>query len=100
MKGSVAVFELPLRCCKALSIHESQGVTVGPGKQFQCLTVHYPTGNTGTRSTLGLELVATSRVEDLSCLAICNKPASELSSKAGAHENWDHRGICNPEGIP
>ncbi len=53
-------------------------MTVGPGKQFKCLTVHYPTANSGAMSTPGLELVATSRVEDLTYLAIGNN-SEELS---------------------
>ena len=36
-----------------------------PGKAFEYLTVHYPTVNSGDRSTPGLELVAASRVEKL-----------------------------------
>jgi len=35
-----SVRALPLRCCKALSIHKSQGMTVGPGKAFEYVTVH------------------------------------------------------------
>jgi hypothetical protein len=38
----------------------------------QCI-VHYPTNNTGARSTPGLELVATSRVESLNYLTIGNR---------------------------
>jgi len=72
-KKCCSVRALPLRCCKALSIHKSQGMTVGPGKPFQYITVHYPTKNTGARSTPGLELVATSRVESLNYLAVGNR---------------------------
>lgn len=73
-----SVRALPLRCCKTLSIHKSQGMTVGPGKAFEYVTVHYPTVNSGDRSTPGLELVATSRVEKLDYLAVGN-PLSDLS---------------------
>ena len=40
--------------------------------------MHYPTVNSGDRSTPGLELVATSRVEKLDYLAVGN-PLSDLS---------------------
>ena len=75
-KKCCSVRALPLRCCKALSIHKSQGMTVGPGKPFGFVTVHYPTK--GSRSTPGLELVATSRAQKLDYLAVGNEEA-ELS---------------------
>jgi hypothetical protein len=61
-----SVRALPLRCCKALTIHKSQGMTVGPGKPFEYVTVHYQTKNTSARSTP----VATIRVEGLNYLAM------------------------------
>eukprot|EP00984_Skeletonema_dohrnii_P031047 scaffold23084_cov153-Skeletonema_dohrnii-CCMP3373.AAC.2 len=94
-KKCCSVRALPLRCCKALSIHKSQGMTVGPGKPFEYVTVHYPTGNTpGAMSTPGLELVATSRVESLNCLAVGNR-YEDLSyqqfSRIGTTKAYDAR---------
>ena len=66
---------LPLRCCKALSQHKCQGMM--SGNPFECVTVHYPTNNTGTGARMpgGLELVAKSRLrlESLDCAAIGNR---------------------------
>ena len=50
-------------------------MTVGPGKPFKNVTVHYPTKNSGAHSTPGLELVATSRAEKLEYLAVGNVEA-------------------------
>jgi hypothetical protein len=69
-----SVRALPLRCCKALSKHKCQGMS---GNPFECVTVHYPTNNTGARmpGAGGLELVAKSRLrlESLDCVAIGNR---------------------------
>jgi hypothetical protein len=73
-----SVQALPLRCCKALNIHKSQGMTIGPDKPIKRAIVFFPDKNNGSRSTPGLELVATSRVTDLQYLAIGN-PKNELS---------------------
>jgi hypothetical protein len=89
-----SVRALPLRCCKALSIHKSQGMTVGPDKQFKYLTVHYPTGTANARSTPGLELVATSRVESLSYMAIGNDEedlSKQLFTKIGTSKAYEAR---------
>ena len=60
---------IPLQVCKALSIHKSQGMTVGEGKQFKKVIVHLPiNGN----KCPGQELVATSRAVKLNDFAIGN----------------------------
>ena len=60
---------IPLQVCKALSIHKSQGMTVGEGKQFQKVIVYLPlNGN----KCPGMELVATSRAVELNDFAIGN----------------------------
>ena len=79
-KKSCSVSSLPLRCCAALSIHKSQGMTVGPGQLFEKVIIYYP-AEPGTRSnTPGLELIALSRAMNIECLAIGN-PVQELSYK-------------------
>ena len=35
---------IPLQICKSLSIHKSQGMTVGEGKQFKKVVVYLPVG--------------------------------------------------------
>lgn len=61
---------LPLMICKSLSIHKSQGMTVGEGKQFKKVVVHLPTSR---RIVPGLELVAISRAVSIQDFAIGNE---------------------------
>lgn len=60
---------IPLQVCKALSIHKSQGMTVGEGKQFQKVIVYLPVNG---NKRPGLELVATSIAVELNDFAIGN----------------------------
>jgi hypothetical protein len=93
-KKCCSVRALPLRCCKALSIHKCQGMTVGPGKPFKNVTVHYPTKNSGAHSTPGLELVATSRAEKLEYLAVGNVEADlsrQLFGSIGTTKAYETR---------
>ena len=79
-KKCCSVTALPLRCCAALSIHKSQGMTGGPGQSFEKVIIYYY-AEPGTRSnTIGLELVASSRAMNIECLAIGN-PVQELTYK-------------------
>ncbi len=83
----------PTRCYKALSIHKSQGMTVGPDKQFKCLTVHYCT-TVRHRSKVHTRHLGSSRVENLSCLAIGNKTedhSRQLFMKIGTSKACDAR---------
>ncbi len=78
MRRSAAVSELStIESCKALSKHKCQGMS---GNPFECVTVHYPTNNTGARMPGGLELVAKSRLrlEKLDCVAIGNRMEEDL----------------------
>jgi hypothetical protein len=54
--------------CKSLSIHKSQGMTVGHGKQFTKAVVHLPI-RVGGNKWPGLELVAVSRAVELNDFA-------------------------------
>ena len=59
---------LPLRVCKALSIHKCQGFSVGPGKQWERVVIILP--GKKQKNTPGMELVAVSRVVDKEFFAI------------------------------
>ena len=60
---------MPLMICKSLSIHKSQGMTVGQGKPFTKVVVYLPpSGN----KCPGLELVAVSRAVALNDFAVGN----------------------------
>ena len=64
------VTSIPLRVCKAITIHKAQGMSIGPGKSFESVIVSLP--EKGERTNPGSELVAFSRVTDISALAICD----------------------------
>ena len=78
-KKCCSIFALPLRCCAALSIHKSQGMTVGPNQPFEKVIIYYPV-EPGRQNTPGLELVATSRAMSIQCFAVGN-PVHELTYK-------------------
>ena len=61
---------IPLRICIAITIHKCQGMTIGPGQQFERVVVHLP--ESGTRKNPGIELVAISRAMNPTCFAIGN----------------------------
>jgi hypothetical protein len=65
--------------CKLLSIHKSQGMSVGHGKQFTKVVVHLPVGIGGNKCP-GLELVAVSRAVELHDFAVGN--SIELTKQA------------------
>ena len=57
--------------CKSVSIHKSQGMTVGQRKQFTKVVVHLPVG-VGGNNCPGLEFVAVSRAVELNDFAVGN----------------------------
>jgi hypothetical protein len=63
-KSCCSVTTIPLRVCKAVTIHKSQGLTVGNGHFWELLVVGLPSGK-GSGSTLGLEQVSFSRASEL-----------------------------------
>ena len=69
-KGCCSIQTIPLKVCVAITIHKSQGMTIGPGEQFERAVVFLPEPN--AKSPPGLELVAFSRVSSPSDLAIGN----------------------------
>jgi hypothetical protein len=74
-----SITALPLQICKSLSIHKSQGMTVGQGKQFKKVVVHLPTGQ--RNNVPGLELVAISRAMAIEDFAIGNEKV-EITKQA------------------
>ncbi len=66
--------------CKSLSIHKSQGMTVGHGKQFTKVVVHLPIGVRGNKCP-ELELMAVSRAVELNDFAVGNS-IIELTKQA------------------
>jgi len=71
---SISAF--PLQICRALTIHKSQGMTIGDGEQFKKVIVHLP----DNARCPGLPLVACSRSKKANDLAIGNK-LEEMSKR-------------------
>ena len=59
-----------------MTIHKSQGMTVGEGMDFEKLIVYFTVA--GQRTTPGIELVAFSRVKKLEDITVGN-PVGELA---------------------
>ena len=70
-KNCCSIATVPLRVCKAVTTHKSQGMTVGPGHVWERLVITLPRKNSRNK-TCGSELVAFSRVTDLQHLAIAD----------------------------
>ena len=66
-----AMEAFPLRVCKAITGHKSQGMTIAVGEPFESVVLHYP--ETGTRVPPGLQTVMTSRPKGLENFCIGNK---------------------------
>jgi hypothetical protein len=58
-KKCCSVKPIPLRVCKAISIHKSQGMTIGPEEVIEKVVVYLPEDQ--REQSPGLELVAFSR---------------------------------------
>ena len=69
-KKCCSIKTIPLRVCIAITIHKSQGMTIGEGEIFEKVVVYLP--EEGMRKNPGLELVAFSRVKRPEDLAIGN----------------------------
>ena len=78
-KRCCTVTSIPLRVCKAITIHKSQGMSVGPGNSFESAVIYLP--QKGERSNPGSELVVTSRVTDISFLVICDTNSQVTRSR-------------------
>ena len=61
----------PLRVCKAITAHKSQGMTIAVGEPFDKVVLRY--SETGTRVPPGLQMVMTSRPKGLENFCIGNK---------------------------
>lgn len=69
-KKCCSISAIPLRVCVALSIHKSQGMTVGENEQFRRVRMFFP-GPTD-RKTPGLEIVAASRAKTPNDFVLAN----------------------------
>ena len=72
-KQCCSITMIPLRVCQSITIHKSQGMTIGENEIFTKVVLYLPDSESGGRRTPGSELVGMSRAKDLSCLAIGNE---------------------------
>lgn len=94
-KRCCSVTAIPLRVCKALSAHKSQGMSIGPGNPFKYLVIHLPDPNSKF-SCPGLELVEWSRATSPDIIAIGNESSSltkEAIRKIGRTPAYDARRV-------
>ncbi len=97
-KKCCSIETIPLRVCIAITIYKSQGMTIGPGQQFEKVIVYLP--EAGTRSIPGLELVGISRAMSPDCLAIGNNSSSFSEfhiKKIGTSAAYDARRLFEQE---
>jgi hypothetical protein len=78
-KGCCTMTTIPLRVCIAITIYKGQGITVGPGEEFERIVVHIP--NNSSINVNGQELVQFSRAKDLKYIAVGNKPDELVTDK-------------------
>ena len=71
-KKCCSITMMPLRVCKSITIHKSQGMTIGENEIFTKVVLYLPDSLSG-RKTPGSELVGMSRAKNLNCLAIGNE---------------------------
>ena len=92
-KGCCTMTTAPLRVCKAITGHKSQGMTVGDGHFWKCVVVALASSR--GMNIPGLEQVAISRATSLDCLALLNThehPVSlERLMKIGKGPAYDKR---------
>ena len=70
-RNCCSVQNIPLCLCIAITIHKSQGMTIGDLETFKKAVMYLPESE--TKGNAGLELVALSRVKIPDCLAVGNK---------------------------
>ena len=83
---------VPLRVCKALTVHKCQGMTIGDGEVFDKVIIHL--SEPGRRQTQpGLELVAFTRVKSPDDYAIGNVEELDRASilKIGRGKSYQSR---------
>jgi hypothetical protein len=91
-KRCCSITTVPLRVCIAITIHKSQGMTIGDGQIFEKVIVYLP--EAGCRSNPGLELVAFSRASGPDCVTVGNDSSilTEMSiKKIGKSAAYDLR---------
>jgi hypothetical protein len=106
--------QTPLRPCKAITIHKSQGQSVGPNEVWKNIVVEFLTAQARNK-TPGLEQLAFSRVTSLDFLAVLDESEITyamimrigkcksykktaririLATRPGYHDTSTHHGQC------
>ena len=82
----------PLRVCKAITGHKSQGMTIAKGEPFEMAVVHLP--KKGDRVAAGWEMVTSSRAKTLQDFCYGNNVRNLSKSslrRIGKSESHDQR---------
>jgi hypothetical protein len=69
VKKCCSITAFPIQICRALTIHKSQGMTIGEGERFKKVVVHLP----DNAHCPGLPLVACSQAKKATDFAFGNK---------------------------
>ena len=74
-----SISTIPLRVCKAITIHKGQGITVGKDEYWKNVIIYFAEDK--ARTNPGIELVALSRASDPNCLYIGNQKSRLTKEK-------------------
>jgi hypothetical protein len=89
---------IPLRVCKAITIHKGQGMTIGENREWTHVVVGMP--NESDRTQPGLELVGLSRPTDLCYLAVLaaeGRCTNYMFGKLGKSPGCDQKRLFEKE---
>ena len=91
-KKCCTIENLPLRVCKGLTNHKVQGMSIGPGEQFEKGIIHFPEGR--MRNIPGLVLTACTRFKqprDFAIGTVSSSLSKEEVMKIGTQKSYQEK---------
>jgi hypothetical protein len=87
-----AVIQIPLRPCKAITIHKSQGQSVGPNEVWKKILVEFLAAQARNKTPV-LKQVAFSRATSIDCLAVLDESeiTYDMIMKIGKGKSYKKR---------